>query len=289
MRALVKIGPGTGNIELVDVPEPQCTPGGVKIEVKFAGICGTDIHIYHDRFKYSPPVILGHEFSGIVTETGNNVKKIKSGDRVTVLGSTMVQCGVCEYCTRGYYVFCPERRGMGHGTNGAFTKYVVVREDMVYKLPESISLETGAMTEPFASAVQAIEEITAFNVGDIVLLTGPGPIGLMCLVLLVAHGCRVAVAGIRDDYLRMELAKKLGAEITIDVSAENLDRAIDRITGGRGVDACVECSGATPAIAGCLRLVRIMGKHIQVGITEGTVITDFNTILYKQLQLYGTF
>jgi L-iditol 2-dehydrogenase len=101
MKALVKIKPGIGNVDMVDIPEPQCNDDGVKIEVRYCGICGTDIHVYYDTFKNYPPVILGHEFSGIVVETGRNVKSIKPGDRLTVLGSTMVKCGVCDYCTQG--------------------------------------------------------------------------------------------------------------------------------------------------------------------------------------------
>ncbi|MDO8685231.1 MAG: alcohol dehydrogenase catalytic domain-containing protein [Clostridiales bacterium] len=287
MKALMKLKPGAGNVELVDIPEPVCTPDGVKIEVKYTGICGTDIHVYHDRFKNYPPVILGHEFSGVVVETGGNVKKIKTGDRVTVLGSTMVKCGTCEYCVQGNYMFCEVRRGMGHGVNGSFTKYVVVREDMAYKLPDSVSFEEGALTEAFASAVQAIEELTKFNIGDTVLLSGPGPIGLLCLVLIVAHNCKVIVAGTGEDSLRLETAKELGADIAVNVTAENIDEIIERETGGTGVDIAVECSGSAHGVGNCLKQVKKKGKYVQVGITGKDITVNFDTILYKQLQVYG--
>ncbi|NJD02153.1 MAG: zinc-binding dehydrogenase [Ruminiclostridium sp.] len=288
MKALMKLKPGEGNVELVEIPEPECGADGVKIEVKYCGICGTDIHVYYDSFRNYPPVILGHEFSGIVVETGGNVKSIKTGDRVTVLGSTMVMCGRCEYCRQGNYMFCSTRRGMGHGVSGGFTKYVVVREDMAYKLPESVSLQEGALSEAFASAVQAIEELTAFNAGDTVLLSGPGPIGLLCLKLIVAHGCKVIVAGTGDDGLRLELAKKIGADIIMNVMNEDIEALINKETNGKGVDIVVECSGASTAIANGLKLVKKKGSYIQVGITGRDINVNFDTILYKQLQVFGS-
>lgn len=288
MKALMKMKPGIGNVELVDIPEPQCSPDGVKVEIKFAGICGTDIHVYHDTFRNYPPVILGHELSGIVVETGENIKCVKPGDRVAILGSTAVTCGSCEYCKQGYYVFCPVRRGMGHGTNGGFTKYVVVREDMVYQLPDNVSLEVGALCEPFASAVQGIEELTAFNVGDTVLLSGPGPIGLLCLSLIAAHGCKVIVSGTRADRERFRLALSMGASMAVDVTSEDLDGIVAKETKGKGVDIVVECSGSNPAVSSGFRQVRKLGKYIQMGILGKTASIEFDTILYKQLQLFGS-
>jgi len=287
MKALMKTKPGVGNVEIVDIPEPECTPNGVKVEVQYTGICGTDIHVYYDTFKNYPPVILGHEFSGIVREVGKEVKKIKAGDRVAVLGSTMVTCGECEYCRQGYYMFCKIRRGMGHGVSGSFTRYVVVREDMCYKIPEKVSFEEAALCEPFAFAVQAVEELTTFNVGDVVLLSGPGPIGLLCLSLIVAHGCKVIVAGTKQDALRFEIAKKMGADIVVDVTSESLDEIVNRETHGRGVDIALECSGAESSVANCLKSLRSLGKYIQCGIAGREIKVNFDTILFKQLQVFG--
>ena len=211
MKALVKLGPGVGNVELIDVAEPACPANGVKIEVKFTGICGTDLHVYHDTFKNYPPVILGHEFAGVVCETGLGATTLKIGDRVTVLPSSAVVCGKCEFCRQGYYMFCPIRRGMGHGVNGSFTRFAAVREDQCYKLPDDVSFEEAAMAEPFAAALQAVGELSACTVGDSVLLSGPGPIGLLCLMVLVNQGCRVIVAGTAADLPRLEMAKALGA------------------------------------------------------------------------------
>ena len=285
--AVVKTAPGEGNVSLEWIPERECVPGSVRLEVAFTGICGTDIHVYHDHFRNFPPVVLGHEFAGIVTETGEGVKSFRPGDRASVLGSTAVMCGRCEYCRQGMYMFCAVRRGMGHGVSGSMTRSVVVREDQLYRLPENVTLEEGALAEPFASAVQAIEELTSFHVGDTVLLSGPGPIGLLCLTLLVSHRCRTIVAGIGDDTARLALAGRLGADVTVDVSREDLDRVIERETNGRGVDVAIEAAGAEDSLTACLRAVRRLGRLIQIGIVGREVTAPFDTILYKQLRVYG--
>ncbi len=288
MKALVKTKPGAGNVELMDVSEPQCTPDGVKIEVKYSGICGTDLHILHDTFPNHPPIILGHEFSGVVSEVGKEVTRIKIGDRVVVLPSTAVRCGKCEYCKSVYYWFCSDRRGMGIGVDGGFTKYAAAREDMVYKIPDHLSLEKAALAEPLAVAVQAIEELTDFSVGDTVLLSGPGPIGLLCLALLLSKGCKVIVAGTNVDTMRLKLAKDMGADIVVDVSAEDIFAVIDRETHGKGVDIAVECAGAGPSVSTCLKALTKLGKYVQVGIIGREITLNFDTILYKQLKIYGS-
>ncbi|WP_127583237.1 zinc-dependent alcohol dehydrogenase [Paenibacillus koleovorans] len=288
MLALMKLNSGPGNVELAVIPEPACGPGMVKVRVACTGICGTDLHVYHDTFKNYPPVTLGHEFAGEIVEAGSGVRRLKAGDRVAVLGSTAVVCGQCEYCRQGHYMFCPVRRGMGHGVNGSFTKYVVVREDQAYLLPDEVSYEEGALSEPFACAVQAIEELTDIHAGDTVLLTGPGPIGLLCLMLLVAKGCKTIVAGTKEDAVRLEMAGRLGADVVVDVSSERLADIVDRETQGRGVDVSVDCSGAARGIVSCFQSLKKMGKHIQVGIIGQDVTLPYDTILYKQAAVFGS-
>jgi L-iditol 2-dehydrogenase len=288
MKALVKTRPGVGHVELIDVAEPACPSNGVKIEVKLTGICGTDLHVYHDTFKNYPPVILGHEFSGVVREAGPAVTSLAIGDRVTVLPSSAVVCGKCEYCRQGHYMFCPIRRGMGHGVNGSFTRFAAVREDQCYKIPDNVSFEAAAMAEPFAAALQAMGELSACSVGDTVLLSGPGPIGLLCLMVLVSQGCRVIVAGTSQDGPRLDMARSLGAALTVDVTRENLQEIVARETAGRGVDAAVEVAGAASSVVACLAAVRRLGKYFQVGIAGKPITVDFDTILFKQIQVYGS-
>lgn len=287
MKALMKTKSGFGNVELVDIPEPACPLSGVKVEVKYGGICGTDLHVYKDTFPNYPPVILCHEFAGVVTEVGSDVLDIRPGTKVAVIGSIAVQCGKCEYCRQGYYMFCPQRRGMGHGVNGGFTRFVVVREDMVCPVGDSVTLEQAALLEPFAVAVQAIEEITPFCVGDTVLLSGPGPIGLLCLAMLVAHRCKVIVAGTEADAERLALAKRLGADVVVDVSRTDLEAVIRGETAGRGVDIAVECAGAASSIASCIRAVKSQGRILQLGIPGKPLAVDIDSVIFKAIQFLG--
>lgn len=288
MRALVKYQKGVGHVELRDMAEPRVQPNQVKIEVSHCGICGTDLHVYHDRFRNYPPVILGHEFSGTVVEIGSGIKNTVPGERVTVLPASAVTCGICYYCRQGQFMFCGNRRGMGHGVHGAFTKYVVAREDQLYKLPEGLSLEIAAMSEPFAAAVHAVLEKTPWQFGDTVLLSGPGPIGLMCLKLLVAQGCKVIVAGTSDDAVRLKLAERLGAAMAIDVMQQDLPDIVRDQTQGRGVDVAIECAGAGPSVCNCLEALRPRGTLTQVGHFGNSISVNYDWVAFKELDIHGS-
>ncbi|WP_408008410.1 zinc-binding dehydrogenase [Pseudalkalibacillus sp. A8] len=285
----MKTKSGFGNMELLDIPEPVCGATEIKIKVHYSGICGTDLHIYHDSYKNYPPVVIGHEFSGEVVESGKNVNHIHSGDHVMVLPSIAWICKKCMYCKQGYYMFCSERRSIGSGVHGSFTEYVVVNEEMVFKVPPNLSLQEAALAEPLACAVQAIEELTEIHTGDWVLLSGPGPIGLICLSLLVAKGCNVMVTGTTQDEKRLQIARELGANAVIDVFTEDIEEIVREKTSGLGVDIAVECSGAPSAVNTSLQSLKKMGKYIQVGIIGSEVEMDMDTILYKQLQLFGSY
>lgn len=288
MIGLVKFKSGVGNVELREVEEPRLDDGRVKIEVSHCGICGTDLHVYHDRFRNYPPVVLGHEFSGTVTEIGQGVHNIDVGDRVTVLPASAVTCGSCYYCRQGQFMFCPQRRGMGHGVNGAFTRYVVVRQDQVYKVPEGLPLEVAAMCEPFAAAVHAVAEQAVPRIGDVVLLSGPGPIGLMCLKLLVAQGFQVIVAGAAQDSVRLKLARSLGAAVIVNVADDNVAEIVRDQTDGRGVHLAIECAGTGPSVCNCLDALRPGGCLTQVGHFGGEVRLNYDWVAFKELQLRGS-
>lgn len=289
MKALMKTKPGFGNLELLDIPEPVCNETEIKIKVHYTGLCGTDLHIYHDSYENFPPVVLGHELSGEVVESGKNVKDIRPGDRVMVLPSIAWTCKKCSFCKQGYYMFCSERRSIGSGVNGSFTEYVIVNEQMVYKIPPTLSMQEAALAEPLACAVQAVEELTEFHNGDWVLLSGPGPIGLLCLSLLVAKGCNVIVTGTTQDEKRLNISRDLGAKVVVDVFTQDLSKIIKERTNGLGVDAAIECSGAPSAVNTCLQSLKRLGKYIQVGIIGSEVEFDIDTLLYKQISLYGSY
>jgi L-iditol 2-dehydrogenase len=288
MKALVKFAPGEGNVGIREIAEPVCDENHVKIEVAFCGVCGTDLHVLHDTFRNFPPVTLGHEFAGTVVEIGSNVKGVQIGERIAGLGATAVTCGQCRYCRSGYFIFCSNRRGMGHGVNGAFTRYVLLRPDQLYRIPANFTLEEAAMSEPFAAAVQAVTEIARVSLGDTALISGPGPIGLLCLKLLVAQGIKTIVAGAAGDGERLEAAKRFGAAATVDLGKQTLKEVIDEQTAGQGVDLAFECAGVGPSVAGCLESLRPMGQHIQVAICGKEIQFPIDRIFYKQLTMSGS-
>jgi L-iditol 2-dehydrogenase len=268
--------------------EPACGAHQVKLEVAACGICGTDLHVYHDTFRSFPPVILGHEFAGVVVETGRDVTGIKPGEAFCVLGASAVTCGRCVYCRQGQFMFCQERRGMGHGVHGAFTRYVVARPDQLFRLPAGFPLDEGAVCEPFAAAVHAVCEMTPLQLGDIVLVSGPGPMGLLCLKLLVAQGVRTIVAGTDADLARLDLARKIGASRVVNVNTEGLASVIAAESDGFGVDVAMECAGAAASVRNCLAAVRPLGCYTQVGHFGKHSTVSLDPIAFKQLRVTGS-
>lgn len=287
IKALIKYESGVGHVELRETEEPRCGDDQVKIAVSYCGVCGTDLHVYEDTFRNYPPVILGHEFSGRVVEIGKNVTHVGlgSGGSASRLSGRLRQL---YFCRTGHFMFCPERRGMGHGINGAFAQYAVVRKDQAYKLPQDLTLAEAALSEPFAAAVQAVTEITNVRLGDVVLISGPGPMGLLCLKLLVAEGIKTIVAGTSEDSLRLETARRIGASIIVDTSRQDLSTIVAEETRGAGVDVAFECAGAGPSARNCLRALKPLGQYTQVGIFGREISIEFDLIFYKQLRVAGS-
>ncbi|GJM29177.1 MAG: sorbitol dehydrogenase [Cyclobacteriaceae bacterium] len=288
MKAVVKYQKGSGNVEVREMPEPQCTDDKVILEVAHCGVCGTDLHVYHDTFRNFPPVILGHEFSGRIVEVGKNVKNVNIGENYCVLGATAVQCGSCQYCESGEFMFCKNRRGMGHGVNGAFTRYTAIRPNQLFSIPDGVPLEQAALVEPFAVAVHVVEEIAKFRLGDTVLLSGPGPIGLLCLKVLAAHGLKVIVVGTADDEMRLETAKKYGASATLVAGRDNITDHVESQTNGLGVALAIECAGAEASVVNCLNALRPLGQYVQVGHFGKDLTVPWDLVAFRQLRIHGS-
>jgi L-iditol 2-dehydrogenase len=288
MQALVKYEKGPGHVELREMPEPPCGDQQYKIEVAWCGICGTDLHVRHDTFRNYPPVILGHEFSGTIVEAGKHTDRTRIGEQGTIFPAMAVTCGKCIYCRMGNIMFCLERRGMGHGVNGAFTKYAVVKPEQAYVLPPGFARAAAAVCEPFAACVQAVTELTNVRLGDVAMVSGPGPIGLLCLKLLVAEGVRTIVAGTERDAVRLAKAKELGADVIVNVSEPDWLSTIIEETKGFGIDVAFECSGHPSSVKNCLQAVRKLGSYTQVGICGREISVEFDQIFYKQLKVAGS-
>ncbi len=275
MQALVKTRKGVGFLELMEMPEPRPGSGEVLIEVKAAGICGSDLHVKHDRFPYWPPVILGHEFSGVIVELGPDCRCYRTGERVVGEPHTR-HCGVCYLCRTGNIQICPEKRSPGWGIHGCMTRYLVMPEKLLHRIPDSMDYDTAAIVEPTANTVHDVIERAGIVAGDFVVVIGPGPIGLLAGLTARTAGARhVVMAGAAaDEGLRLDKARELGFETVLNVSRDNLAEAVKTLTGGIGADLVIECSGAPAAIAGTVELARKKGKICAIGLTGGRTV-DF--------------
>ncbi len=285
MEAVVKFAQGPGNVEYRHVLEPIAGPNQVKVEVKAAGVCGTDLHIYNDEYPANPPVVLGHEFSGVVAECGPGATAFSPGHRVTSR-TFFSTCGRCRYCHTGRNNLCPDRLSIGSGVNGAFARYVVVPEGLLHHLPDKVSFQAGALCEPLSCTVHSVVETTHVSTGENVLVIGPGAIGLLTLQVAKACGARVTVLGTAADGARLRLARDLGADEV--VLTGQLDELAERCRDG-GFDAVLECSGSEGGVQAGLRLVRKAGRYTQVGLTGKNVSIDIDQIVYKEIQFSGSF
>jgi len=270
MKALVKTGKGVGLIEVRDVPVPAIGDDEVLIEIKAAGICGTDLHIYHDQFPYWPPVILGHEFAGIIAAAGKNVRGWKPGDRVVGEPHTMA-CGRCWLCRTGNRQLCPEKRSPGWGIDGCFARYMRYPEPaLLHRLPDSIGFEEGALVEPTANIVTDVLERGRVEAADTVAVVGPGPIGLLAAMAAKAGGAAavILIGTDADEDLRLPAARKIKSiDHILNVQREDVVKFMFDLTQGRGADLVVEASGAARGIALAIQLLRKLGRLTAIGLT----------------------
>lgn len=288
MQALVKTAKGKGLIEIQEVPIPEMGDDEVLIEVKAAGICGTDLHIYHDKFPYWPPVILGHEFSGIIAEVGKNVKDWKVGDRVVGEPHTLA-CGKCWLCRTGNPQICPEKRSPGWGIDGCFAKYMKYPEPkLLHKIPDTLSFEKAALVEPTANVVTDLFERGTLKPGDFAVVIGPGPIGLLAAMAAKAGGAsKVAIIGTNmDEDLRLSTARKIESiDYVINVNKEDPTSIIMDLTKGRGADLVIEASGSAPGIASAFKLVRKLGRITAIGLTgKDKIEFPYDAAMFKAVE-----
>ena len=289
MKALVKYQKGPGNMEVRDIPEPVPGAGQVKVKVKKAGICGSDLHIFNDDIAIAvrPPVVPGHEFSGVVTEVGEGVTEFRPGDRV-VSEAVYDYCGSCLYCRTGFYNLCTNKKSLGYWYNGAFAEYTLIKESNLHHLPDDIDFLTGAMLEPLACCIHAIYDCCHIEAGDLVLVSGPGAIGLMAAQTAKAAGARVVVTGTDADMERLRMAVELGSDYAVNIQRENADELIERLSGGWGADVVLECSGSEAAVRSGMKLLKKRGWYCQIGLTGRLIPFDIETICYKELHFSGS-
>lgn len=284
----MKVARGVGNVAIRSIEEPNPPAGHVKLKVVAAGICGTDLHIYLDEFKTKPPVVLGHELAGEVVAVGDGVTQVDVGTRATT-ETYFKTCGECRYCRHGHPNLCPQRQSIGSGVNGGFTRYVIVPADNIHPLPAHVDLEAGALTEPLACVVHGVLTQPSVQPGDVAVIAGPGAIGLLTLQVVKAAGAAVVVLGTDTDTDRLQLARELGADYTLNVQQEDAADLIAQITPeGMGADVVYECSGAGAAAQSLLQLVRRQGRYVQIGLFGKSIGWDLDQVCYKELLVTGS-
>ena len=289
MKAVVKTESGYDHMEYMDIPAPEATGDLVQIKLAYSGICGTDLHAFQGTYASTkPPVVLGHEFSGVVTAVGPDVKRIKVGDRVTS-ETTYQTCGECPMCKSKDYNLCGNRKGIGTQINGSMAEYLVSREESVHVLPDNVSLLSAALTEPLACGVHATIEKGGVQPGDVCIVFGAGAIGQMVMQVAKSQGATVIVAGLSHDAERFEIAMSAGADRCVDQMTEDLKAIVMEMTNGVGADKCFECSGAVPAANKALEIVRRKGMVVQMGVfpeSHESIWTDL--ILHKEIVYVGS-
>lgn len=268
MLGLFKTKKGENNLELLETNIPVPDANSVLIEIKAAGICGTDIHIKHDQFPYWPPVILGHEFSGRIVQLGENVNDFKIGDRVVGEPHTKA-CGKCELCRTGNIQLCAQKRSPGWGIHGAFAKYLTMPTHLLHLIPDELSYEEAAVIEPTANVVQDVLERSRVDPNDTVVIIGPGAIGLLSVMAVKASGAgKVILIGTSNDIpIRMKIAEEIGVDEIVIADQVDSVETVMKLTKGRGADLVVEASGSSKAISSSVGMVRRMGRISQIGLT----------------------
>jgi L-iditol 2-dehydrogenase len=279
MKALRKLRAEDTHLELVDVDPPLARRGWVALDVTYAGICGTDVHIAHNGFPSYPPVTLGHECLGVVAEVGDDVP-LAPGTRV-VCEPHALACGTCHLCRRGHAELCAAKRSPGWGIDGAMAARVAVPAHLVHPVPAAVSDLAAALTEPTAIVISGYERAPV-PLGGSVLVVGPGPIGILAALVARAAGAgRVVLVGRPSSKGRLELAASLGIETWLDDDSVSADRSedhagiADRVygeTGGRGADLVVEASGSPGGIATCVPAARRGGALLVLGVPDTPVV-----------------
>jgi len=288
MKALVKENKGKENVLIKEVDEPIPGKDDIKIKIHATGICGTDLHIIEDEYPSNYPVTMGHEYSGVVSEVGENVEGFKKGDRVISLTS-VVSCGKCKYCYAGLLMLCEKRHSIGTGVNGAFAEYLVIPAKYAFIIPEEVSLDEAALSEPLACVVRSVIEIASVKAGDYVYVSGPGTIGQIAAQIATASGAQVAVAGTSVDMERLKLAKQMGAVETIVVDKDDPVAFTKEFTKGDGFDVAFECSGVEASADICLRVLKKTGQFLQVGLYGQKVKFDHDLALMKEISIKNSF
>ncbi len=287
MKTLSKAKAEKG-IWMVDQPRPELGHNDVLIKIKKTAICGTDMHIYHwDEWAQNTipvPMTVGHEYVGTIEAVGQEVTSFKVGERVS--GEGHITCGFCRNCRAGRRHLCRNTTGVGVDRPGAFGEYLVIPAENAYKIPDDISDELASILDPFGNAAHTA--LSFDLVGEDVLITGAGPIGIMAAAIAKHVGARHVVITDINDY-RLDLAKQMGATRTVNVTKEKLEDVMAEIGMTEGFDVGLEMSGVPVAFQSMLKTMNHGGKIAMLGIPSSDMAIDWNQIIFKGLVLKGIY
>lgn len=287
MKALSKLKAAEG-IWMMDVPKPELGHNDIMIKIRKTAICGTDVHIYNwDEWSQKTipvPMVVGHEYVGEIVAIGQEVKGYKIGERVS--GEGHITCGHCRNCRGGRTHLCRNTTGVGVNRTGAFAEYLVIPAFNAFKIPDNISDELAAIFDPFGNAVHTA--LSFDLVGEDVLVSGAGPIGIMAAAVCKHVGARNVVITDVNEY-RLDLARKMGVTRAVNVSKENLTDVMSELGMTEGFDVGLEMSGAPPAFRAMLSTMNHGGKIAMLGIPPSDMAIDWNQVIFKGLFIKGIY
>ncbi len=287
MKALIKSKREPG-IWMGDVPVPEIGPNDVLIRIRKTAICGTDVHIYNwDTWSQKTipvPMVTGHEFMGVVAKVGSAVTGLKEGDRVS--GEGHLTCGTCRNCRAGKRHLCRNTLGVGVNRQGCFAEYLAIPADNAFKIPDSVPDEIAAIFDPFGNAAHTA--LSFDLVGEDVLVTGAGPIGIMAVAICRRAGARHVVITDVNDH-RLELARKMGPTRAVNAAREKLPEVMRDLGMTEGFDVGLEMSGSSDAFRSLVETMNHGGRVALLGIFPEPVAIDWSQVVFKGLQLKGIY
>jgi len=291
MLGLVNYASEPYSVEIRELPIPEIGEDDVLLEVQAVAVCGSDLHQYsgNQSWRVNYPVVLGHEFSGSVARLGGRVKGLKEGDRV-VSETAAVLPPDSPLIRQGLYNLDPMRLGFGYGVNGAMADFVRVPARCLHRVPESLTFEAAALTEPCCVAYNAVCVNSRMRPGDTVAVIGPGPIGLLCAAMAKLSGAgHLIVIGIPADSRRLEIAKRNGADTTLGAHGEDIADWVKNFGDGYGVDLVIDAAGVSASLKLALDIVRPAGQITKVGWGPQPLGFSLDPLVQKAVTLQGSY
>ena len=292
MKGIVKYKDGKDGWEIREIERKDPGPEEVEIKIAAAGICGSELHLYHDNHYYTPGTVIGHEYSGVISRVGSHVKGWNVGDRV-VTENHFGSCGSCYYCRTGNQALCKTRGGVGYHRNGGWAEYLCAPTKYMIRIPDSVTMEEATMVEPLAVLTEALCVKHPVLAGETVLVQGCGTIGLLAAQVAKAAGAgKVIITGMeQDEEQRLPIARSLKSiDRVVNVEREDLAAVVMELTGGEGADTVVEATGSRGGIASSIELARRLGRVLAIGETPAKEVgIDWNRAIFKALTLNFNF